>query len=496
MNVLFIQSDQHARQFTGCYGDIVRTPHIDWIAQDGVRFDRASCCSPICAPTRASLFAGRPVHELGVWDNASAYDGRPEGWPHYLRDKGIPLTTIGRLDFRRGADHGIDDMRLEAMRDSDDVIALFRQQPTVQRRACYYEYFDICPRRPGSAPDEVENEASDTAITEEAVKWLRRERPAGRPWVLYVGYALPHPKWHPEKELFDRYLKDAPALGAKYLQPIEDLHPFDQRNAVYTCAYENEGPHEIAIMHAAYRAVIEEFDRQVGQVLQTLRDEKLVEDTLIIYASDHGESARAHGNVGKSSMYEESVGIPLVIRGPGLKAGTHATSVVSHLDLFPTIAEALGLGPPGFSRGRSLLPLARGAKDPDPQRPGLIEYHASNAPSGVFAIRQGPWKFIEYLGERPALYNLDDDPDEMHDLVLHEPGETSTKQQVERMRHVLHSICDPERVDAQAKRDQGRRKAELLRAGTLAHEVYQRGYERNTEALIPWDWARFEALYH
>lgn len=494
MNVVFICSDSHARYLSGCYGDSVATPHIDSIARDGVRFSNAYCCVPICGPTRAALFAGRYAHELGLWDNANAYNGTPEGWPSFLRQQGVLLTTIGRLDFLPGCELGIEDMRLPGLRSSFDVTTFFRAQETVERRAEYYAYYDIRTREPDTALPDVEDEPRESDITTQAVEWLRRERPADRPWVLYVGYSNPHPEWHPQADRFARYIEKAPPLAPKYLQPPEALHPVDRCNSTYTCAYRNRDETQIQRMHAAYRAVVEEFDEEVGRILQAIRKEKLCEDTMVIYSSDHGESARAHGNLGKCTMYEEAVGIPLVVSGPGIPRGAVVETPVSHVDIFSTIAGATGIDGGGHFRGRSLLPELRGESLGAPETPVFMEYHAGPAPTGMYAVRDGDWKYVEYVGDRPALYNLREDPDEMRDLVLHAPDDPATRSEVERMRELLRRFCDPETVNAAAHADQRRRKADMIASDDLAEQVYLRGYERRVDKLAPWDWSDFEAL--
>lgn len=501
MNVLFILSDQHARDFCGCYGGRARTPHIDALASRGTRFTSAYACSPLCAPGRASLFAGRHVHELGVWDNTTGLRGDHTNWPAYLSASSVAVTLIGRLDFHRSTSLGKSNVKLPSFRDSADVVALYRERETVERRAFYYEYFDLQPRAVENGREVLdETTRDDQQITNSAIEWLRHDRPKDRrPWVLYVGYSNPHPKWHPNAELFDHYLKNALPLSPKHLQPFEDLHPADQRNSVTTCAYRNVGPADIQRMHAAYAAVAEEFDREVGKLTRAIENEGLLDETMIIYCVDHGESARAHGNLAKSSMYEESIGVPLVIAGPNIQIGRVEHTPVSHLDVFPTIAQALGVSGTSPFRGQALQPMLGGADSAGFGRSSVFaEYHANHAPNAIYMLRQGPWKYVEHLGgEAPSLFNLDDDPDEMNDLAAGDVrASAAARVQRERMRASLLEVCDIEAVDARAKEDQRRLRQSMEAQGTLAEQIYLRGYERRTDRLVPWDWQAFEELYH
>jgi choline-sulfatase len=496
MNVLLIMVDQHARDFVGCYSGGVDTPNIDSLAEKGTLFSHAYCCSPVCAPTRASFAAGRYAHELGVWDNTTSYDGNPPGWFQYLQTNGVRVTTIGRLDFEPGVNLGVEDMRIPGMHGSPDTTELFRDKPIVQRRAEYYTYYDIEPRKSGLGLLEADSEPTEKYLTSETVNWLKNKRPTDRPWMLHVGYSTPHPKWQPEKSLFDKYLTKAPDLPAKYLQGFDELSPADQRCATYSCGYTEPDTEKIKYFHAAYLAVVEEFDHEIGKILTALREEGIFEDTMIIYVSDHGESARAHGNLGKRSMYEESIGIPLIITGPGIPRGKIEKLPVGQLDIFPTIADVLDISQPGDFRGRSLVPLMKGETEGFDDAPVFIECHAGKSINAAFAIRIGKWKFVENLYEAPALYDLENDPDEMYDLVKHEQDNEQTRRQIEKMRTALHEICDPEKVDAEAKKAQQHRRTELMEAGELEEPTFQRGYQRRTDKLVPWEWEVFEKLYH
>ena len=129
MNVVLIIGDRHNPEFAGCYGNpITRTPSIDSIAERGARFESANCISPLCVPARGAMMSGRYVHEIGAWDNAFPYAGVPRGWGHYFREQGVCFTTVGKLDFLPGVDHGIEEERLPLHRDSLDIHSLFREQ--------------------------------------------------------------------------------------------------------------------------------------------------------------------------------------------------------------------------------------------------------------------------------------------------------------------------------------------------------------------------------
>jgi choline-sulfatase len=176
----------------------------------------------------------------------------------------------------------------------------------------------------------------------------------------------------------------------------------------------------------------------------------LSEATRIVYTSDHGDLAGEHGLLGKCCMYEGSIGVPFLMSGPGVPSGRVVKQIASHVDLFPTIVQAVGAelseedeGLPGTS----LWPAIEGD---EADRPGFAEYHAVGSKTGVFMLREGPLKLVYYVGMPPQLFDLEADPDEAHDLVKDGAG-------LERARSLeakLRRICDPEAVDAQAKASQ------------------------------------------
>ncbi len=199
MNVLFVLSDQHNAAFSGCYGHpMAHTPNIDLLAARGTRFDSAYCVSPLCVPARAAMFAGRYVHEIGIWDNTLAYDGKPASWARYFQDNRVKMTTIGKLDFAPDVDHGIEQELMAGDRRSMDICALFRDQQ-VPRKLLHMALKDIRPRTLDDPP------TGDMQVLERAVQWLHNERPKDRPWVLNVNFLSPHPGWRPREDIWARY---------------------------------------------------------------------------------------------------------------------------------------------------------------------------------------------------------------------------------------------------------------------------------------------------
>ena len=232
-------------------------------------------------------------------------------------------------------------------------------------------------------------------------------------------------------------------------------HPFLDTYA-HTVDYDPHFASEADVKRAiaGYAGLVSAMDENVGYVLRALRDAGLAQDTRVIYTSDHGDNVGARGLWGKSTLYEESAGVPLIMAGPDVPAGRVVAAPVSHIDCAPTILEAVGLPPRVGGRalpGASLFALATGEIS---QRPVISEYHAIGSLAGAFMLRFGKWKYCHYVGAPPQLFDLDADPEELIDIAG-DPRFAATLAEGERL---LRAALDPEATDARAKR----RQAELL----------------------------------
>jgi choline-sulfatase len=203
---------------------------------------------------------------------------------------------------------------------------------------------------------------------------------------------------------------------------------------------------------AAYLGLVSFMDQNVGEVLGALNEAGLAAETRVVYTSDHGDNLGARGLWGKSTMYEESAGVPLILAGPEVAAGARCATPASHVDLFPFFLECVGApAAKGEYRGVSPLDLAAGKHA---ERAVVCEYHAIGSTGGVFMLRKGRWKYVHCVRYRPQLFDLEDDPEELVD-VAGDPGLRATLLALEAE---LRRFCDPQEVDARARR----RQAELL----------------------------------
>jgi len=442
-NVLFVMADQHNRRYAGCYGHpIVRTPNLDRLAARGTRFENAYCTSPICVPARASIATGRYVHQIGAWDNAFPYTGAYPSWGHRLIAKGYRVTTVGKLHYRSPSDDtGFPDQRLpmHVSEGIGDLFSLIRDR-TIPRP----ELGGLLAK---AGPGESSYTRYDESIASEAVRYLREETNGDQPWALFVSFASPHHPLIAPPEYLAWYADADAIMPQDYALDARPTHPVLQelRRGLGIDSQLDDATVRRAVI--AYYALCSFMDAQVGKVLAALEERGLAEDTLILYTSDHGDTVGEHGLWWKHTMYEGSAGVPMIVAGPGVPMGRVATTNTSHVDAFPTILDAAGVMPSPADAdlpGRSLLRLARAAQ----REPRVVfgEYHAIGSITGYFMIRDDRYKYVEYVGYEPQLFDLEDDPDERVDLA-DDPRYAVMRDQC---RAELRAICDPVAVDREA----------------------------------------------
>ncbi len=460
-NLIIFLSDNHAGSVMGCAGHpLVRTPNIDALAAGGTRFGSAYTASPICCPSRASIATGRYPHATGYWDNVLAYDGKVPSWMRRLRDAGVEVASIGKLHYRGGDDYGFSEeilpMHLHAGQGATrNLLRGYDAEPEKDDSAWYDMYAD------SSGAGDTSYQKYDRDITAAARDWLARHQDSTRPWVLLVSWVSPHPPFTVPQRLLDLYPADFMPLPPGWQGPGWADHPAYRHLRRLEKVPGAIDPKVLRRIASAYFGLITHLDEQIGEVMAAARGLDLLDDTRLLYTSDHGELFGAHGLLGKRVFYEQSVGVPMVLSGPDVPAGQRCDTAVSHVDLFPTVLEALGVPLAEADRdlpGRSLLELAQAPVVPGaPPRPAFAEFHAHGSPAGAFMLRAGRFKLIYHVGLRSQLFDLENDPDELTDLgddphYIHIQAE---------LKGLLLDICDPEKADAAAKAAQRARVEEL-----------------------------------
>ena len=400
--------------YTGYAGDaLVRTPHLDRLAQEGTAFRAAYCGAPLCVPSRMTFLSSRHASNIQVWGNDDVLRSDIPTFAHSLGAAGYETILCGRMHFE-GPDqrHGFE-RRL--------VGDFTRNYPGGPGGTAHTGQNVKVIENAGSGDSLVQQ--YDRAVTEAACEFLRTREPGGRPWCLVVGYYLPHCPFISPPELFDEYY-DRVSIPPE--PPLESMHPAvaDWRVRRRVVGIPEE---LVRRARAAYYGMVTLLDQNIGRVLEALEASPHRADTVRIYVSDHGEMAGEKGMWWKNSFYDGSARVPMIWSWPGrIPQGVVRDEVVSLLDVGPTLAELGGAPVAQDVDGRSLAPLL-GLRDAAADIGSGADTGRAAWPNEAFSefaslgigdpparmIRRGPWKLVVYHGyHEPQLFNLNEDPEE------------------------------------------------------------------------------------
>lgn len=444
-NLIVIMSDEHQARAMGCAGHpLVQTPHLDALAARGTRFTNAYTPSPICVPARASFATGLYPHQTRLWDNAMPYTGAIRGWGHALQEKGVPVESIGKLHYRAEEDPAGFDVEHIPMMVAGGVGMVWasirkEEERIIGSRRMLGEYI---------GPGDSKYTDYDRSVVARTRGWIAEHRQDRQPWCLYVGLVAPHFPLVVPQEYFDLYPPES--LPPVKLHPQQGYarHPWiEKQNAFNDSESQFHDQAERLAAMSAYYGLCSWLDHNVGQIIEALQASGQLDNTTIIYTSDHGDNVGARGLWGKSNMYEESAGVPLIMAGPDVPRGICDTPV-SLLDISATIARHFGAeieAADGVTDLPSIL-----AQPVNRERVIFSEYHAVGAVSGAFMLRKGRWKLIRYVGFADELFDLETDREECENLA----GNPAYSAILQELHAELHAICDPEATNALAFSDQ------------------------------------------
>ncbi|MYC94392.1 MAG: sulfatase-like hydrolase/transferase [Caldilineaceae bacterium SB0661_bin_32] len=443
-NILLIMSDEHAPAVTGCYGHpLAQTPNLDRLAAEGTLFENAYCNNPICVPSRISFLTGKYASDVNVFDNGSPLASEIPTFAHYLQASGYETTLCGRMHMI-GPDrlHGFGQRLFD---DMNDWVRLGKgpvRTPDARRNS--NSHVTECGPGPPRWLD------YDRTVTDLSERFLRDKagNPSDRPWCLVSSFMYPHFPLYAPQEYLDLYPANRIALPDLGDESFESQHPAIRQLRYF---FHNDQPLPEELTRAAlasYFALVTLTDEHIGRLITIVDDSPLLENTVIIYLSDHGEMAGQHGIWQKQCFYESSVRVPLIVKGPRLEAGARVNANVSLVDIMPTLLDLAGTPIPGGLRGRSLLPALRGAALPDDLV--VAEYHAQGMLSAGYMAKKGNLKYNYYVDLPPQLFDLAADPNEFVNLAGHSgwAGPQSD------LHSELLAKLDPEEVDGRAKRNQ------------------------------------------
>ena len=408
-NLLFILTDDQGAWAMGCAGNPeVRTPNLDRLAAQGIRFENFFCTSPVCSPARASILTGRIPSQHGVHDflhKVPAVDETRflEGQPTYiemLSEAGYETCLSGKWHLGYGLEpqSGFKTWNPMPYGGCDYFRAPIVEGPNIVRREGLY---------------------ASNIFTDNALSFLNDQLGNDNPFCLHLHYTAPHRPWerefHPQ-DLWDDYYNNCPFTS---LPTHEERKP---RGFIMVQGWKTSEARRESI--AGYFTAIEEMDRNVGRVLDWLDENGLRQNTLVVFMSDNGMNIGHHGFYGKGNgtrpqnMFDTSVKVPCIISRPGFVPENRTDSnLLSQYDWLPTLLEYTGLEdhiPQGLP-GRSFSPLLHG--EDIGERESIFVYDEYGP---VRMIRSKEWKLVwRHPGGAHELYNLTEDPDEMTNLIEH-----------------------------------------------------------------------------
>lgn len=443
-------SDEQRRDSCGVYGnEIINTPNIDALAQSGATFKNAYCNSPLCVPSRSSMVTGQYVNQIKSWGNNMPWHGNVTSWNQILQENDYQTISIGKLHFRSTKDNnGFDEeiIPMHIYNEIGDPLGLIRDEiPQIKK---FRSYID------DAGPGESSYTSYDTMICSEAIEWIKTKGvKSGKPWFLYTGFVAPHPPYIAPSKFYDIYSSKDFSLYKHTNKTKLSNHPIVNDFRYHLNLEDDFSPAAINNAIAAYYGLVSFLDFNIGQLLDALSETGLKENTYILFCSDHGECMGQRGLWAKSVLYEESVGIPLILTGPDIKNKQTCKTPVSLIDIFPTVLEISNVQPAKKTAinkdSISLLKLLD--EDYDSDRKVFSEYHAVGSPTSSFMIRKGEWKYIHYNLYEDELYNLKKDPFELDNKFM-QPDHQDISQE---LWADLLKICDPKLVFDQAIKDAG-----------------------------------------
>jgi len=446
-NVLFLFSDEHSFRCLGRHddGEPVATPALDGLADGGTELTDAYCPMPLCTPSRLCTLTGREVRAAGAWGNSRVLSPDRPTLPGRLSDAGYETCLVGKMHLGGSRQYVGFDHRPYG----DLTGATGHQWEPLDREGGR----SIGDRIGDAGVTEIpESQLQEEVTVRESLAWIREhEHASDDPWFLTASFSRPHfPLTAPRRYVERFWDLDADAPTDRLTEPRVGRtgdaaeHPMTV-GAVEGFETGSIDPHAQQRARACYFACVEYLDDLLGRFLAELEREGLLEDTVVVYGSDHGELAGEHGLWWKHTWHEAAARVPLIVRTPAQRAGDAATADLSTpatlLDVFPTVCGLAGVDAPADLDGVDLSTAIETGTEPD-RGPVVCDNPTDRWGDGTEfrAVRDGRYKYVAFRNAPELLFDLDADPLEQDDLSDDPDG--AAAEALERLREYVQRTMD------------------------------------------------------
>ncbi len=457
-NILMILTDQQRKDSLGCYGNpVCQTPNLDRLANEGIRFERHYAANPICMPSRLSIFTGQRPASHGLWTNGLLLPHEKPTLAAELAAQGWQTASIGKIHFTPFGGEGEHRECGAYWRKSGDGFdwngpywGFEHVELTIGHTAAlahYGRWFrkkggteEMLKRRsppndPEAGARDIPPELHDSAFVAERACRFLKNRNRAKPFLLAASFPDPHHPFDPPRDTAEKY------LGGEVIPPDGSPEDLETRPPRYKAHFRGEwsraGPkkashpdglskeqtrNRIALTYAMAGLI----DQNIGKILGTLKKENLLENTIVVFTTDHGELLGDHGLWAKGPFFYESlINTPLIISAPGFRDGRVSQALFSDLDLVPTLCDLAGAPVPFYADGKSQLPHFE-----NPQktvRDGCLTeyrngYGEQDCAAAVLTTRD--WKYVRSQTGEEELADLKNDPLEKENIAAKAPAQT------------------------------------------------------------------------
>ena len=471
-NILFLFSDEHSYRCLSLLerppGEPVHTPSLDGLAEHGAYFSSAYCQSPLCTPSRICLLTGRSPMTSGGWANGSYLRPEIPTIPSAFDEAGYATCLVGKMHLG-----GTNQLAGFAHRPYGDLTGgTGHQADPLSKKAGGHE---MRSRTADAGITEIpESALQEQVIVRETMSFLREHR-AGepdRPWFLCASFSRPHFPLTAPGRFFNSYWPDGITLPKVGRTGDTAFHPMTIGMAEGFRTEEVSEP-EMMRARAAYFACVDYLDEILGDLLLLMKRSGLLENTVIVYTSDHGEMAGEHGMWWKNSWHEAASRVPLIIQTPSQRSGDspgkRLDTPVSLADLFPTLCGLADIEAPEGLEGRDLSEAVTTGTEL-PAEPVYVDNPLPRWGEGSEhrIVRLGKYKFVQFRGMRPhLLFDLEADPLEQRNLL-----ESGTERELavgRQLKALVDGSWDFDAAEAQRHMDEEELRRNSLREGARRH---------------------------